>query len=121
MNALERLRDSMFRVGSLVDFYKQSPTITLDTIDFLTKVTMEDLNVLLHGLEDRDISLHSSKRPKFKTPREIERDAKLAKIIVEEEDEREAWIRGYGRGYKGGYKEGMKKGIEYSSERELGD
>ena len=100
MNAIERLKGSMVRVEALVDFYRQSPTATLDMLDSMTDVTIQDLETLLDALKDRDISL---KRPKFKTPREIERDAKLAKIIV---DEREIWERGYDRGYDKGYEAG---------------
>ena len=62
MSTLERLRNSMVRVRSLVDFNKQNPTVTLDMIDCMTRVTIQDLKTLLDGLEDRDIS---PKRPKF--------------------------------------------------------
>ena len=84
MNALERLKGSMVRVKALVDFYQEHPATTLDMMYSMTAVTIKDLETLLDGLADRDISL---KRPKFKTPREIERDAKLAKVIIEEETE----------------------------------
>ena len=94
MDAMKRLKDSMVRVKSLVDFYFQSPTVTLDTIDFMTRVTIEDLKILLDGLEDRDISL---KRPKLIPLKE------LAKVLV---DEREIWERGYDRGYDKGYEAG---------------
>ena len=107
MNGIERLKDSMVRVRSLVDFYQESPTTTLDMMDSMTAVTIGDLETLLDGLADRDISL---KRPKFKTPREIERDAKLAKIIVDLTiDEREVWVRGYDKGYEAGRDGELKK------------
>ncbi|KKN01000.1 hypothetical protein LCGC14_1132230 [marine sediment metagenome] len=95
---MERLKDSMTRVSALVNFYKESPATTLDMMDSLTEVTMQDLETLLDALADRDISL---KRPEFKTPREIERDAKLARIIVDQKD-RATWIKGYDQGYKAG-------------------
>ena len=81
MNAMERLRNSMVRVRALVNFYREHPETTLDMMDSMTAVTMEDLKTLLDALADRDISL---KRPEFKTPREIERDIKLAKEINKE-------------------------------------
>ena len=98
MNAMERLKDSMVRVRSLVDFYQEYPDATLDMMDSMTAVTIRDLETLLNGLADRDISL---KRPELKTQREMERDVKLARIIVDQKD-RATWIKGYDQGYKAG-------------------
>jgi hypothetical protein len=103
MDAFERLKASMVRVRDLIDFYQHSPFVILhgidaagrDVLDTATNVTVEDLERLLDGLADRDISL---KRPEFKTPREIERDAKLTKVIV---DEHETWLKGYKAGRDG--------------------
>ena len=96
MNAIERLKDSMSRVETLISFYKEHLGITLDMIDSMTAVTIEDLKILLDGLADRDISL---KRPEFRTPKEIEGDAKLAKQLVESQ---EAWLKGYDKRYQAG-------------------
>jgi len=98
MNAMKRLKDSMVRVEALVNFYLEHPATTLDMMDSFTTVTMEDLKTLLDGLADRDISL---KRPEFVPQREIERDAKLARIIVDQKD-RATWVKGYDQGYKAG-------------------
>ena len=98
MNAMERLKDSMVRVSALVNFYREHPETTLDMMDSMTAVTMEDLKTLLDALADRDISL---KRPEFVPQREIERDIKLARIIVDQKD-RATWIKGYDQGYKAG-------------------
>ena len=124
MNAIERLKGSMVRVKALIDFYQHSPFVMLhgidaagrDVLDTTTNVTVEDLERLLDGLADRDISL---KRPKFKTPREIERDAKLAKIIVDEREieedtkitrmKRDLWTRGYDKGYEAGRNRELKR------------
>jgi len=95
----------MVRIEALVNFYKEHPTTTLDRMDSITSVTMEDLRTLLDGLSDRDISL---KRPEFKTQKEMERGVKLAKTIL---DEREVWIKGYNKGYKEG-RDGELKRIE---------
>ena len=97
MNAMERLRNSMVRVSALVNFYREHPETTLDMMDSITAVTMEDLKTLLDALADRDISL---KRPEFVPQREIERDAKLAKVIISNQED--WWSRGYDRGYKAG-------------------
>ena len=135
MNAIERLKGSMVRVKALVDFYQHSPFVMLhgidaagrDVLDTTTNVTVEDLERLLDGLADRDISL---KRPKLKTPREIERDAKLAKIIVDEREieedtkitrmKRDLWTRGYDKGYEAG-RNGELKRIEGLINRYLHD
>ena len=98
MNAMERLKDSMVRVSALVDFYLEHPTTTLDMMDSMTAVTIGDLKVLLDALADRDISL---KRPEFVPLKEIERDVKLARILVDQKD-RATWIKGYDQGYKAG-------------------
>lgn len=96
MDDIERLKDSMVKVEALVDFYQEHPSLCIDMLDTLTKVTIGDLKILLNGLVDRDISL---KRPKLIPLKEIERDTKLAKQLV---DEQEAWTRGYDSGYKAG-------------------
>lgn len=83
---MERLKDSIVRVKALVDC---PSTIICES-------TIEDLKILLDGLADRDISI---KGMNFKTLKEIERDVKLAKIIV---DEGETWTRGYDKGYQAG-------------------
>ncbi len=93
----------MVRVSALVNFYREHPETTLDVMDSITAVTMEDLKTLLDALADRDISL---KRPELKTQKEIERDIKIAKAIV---NEREVWTRGYDKGYKAGRDGELKK------------
>ncbi len=112
MNAIERLKNSMVRVSALVNFYREHPETILDMTDSMTAVTIGDLKVLLDGLADRDISL---KRPELKTQKEIERDIKVAKAIV---DEREVWTRGYDKGYKAG-RDGELKRIEVLINRYL--
>ena len=132
MNDIERLEHAMFRVEKLVKFYLQSPTVTLDMIDSITSVTIQDLETLLDALKDRgmsskDRSMLSAvteifKRPEFKTQKEIERDLKLAKGVNKEEDmtkeikrldketrqleksiaEQKGWIAGYKQGYETG-------------------
>ena len=128
MTAIERLKHTMFRVEKLVNFYLQSPTVTLDMMDSITDVTMRDLNTLLDGLKDRDISLSEMpeltglgrihketikarsmssavteifKRPEFKTQKEI----------YKENIEGKAWTRGYNHGYTAG-RNGELKRIE---------
>ena len=118
MDGIERLKDSMARVKALVGFYQHSPFVTLhgidaagrDVLDTTTNVTVEDLETLLNGLADRDISL---RKPELKTQREMGRDAKLAKAIV---DEREIWAREYEKGYKAG-RDGEVKRIRELIER----
>ncbi|KKL23694.1 hypothetical protein LCGC14_2422790 [marine sediment metagenome] len=120
MDGIERLKGAMVRVEALVDFYKESPTVTLDMMDSFTEVTMEDLETLLDGLADRDISL---KRPKCKTPREIEKDAKLVKqlqTLIPLFVEREIWAREYEKGYKAG-RDGEVKRIRELIERCITD
>ena len=97
MDAAERLKGAMVRVKALVGFYQEHlTTIIFGTVDLPTEVIIEDLKVLLEGLADRDISI---KRPEFVSQREIERDIRLAKEIV---DERESWTKGYNKGYQAG-------------------
>ncbi len=123
----------MVRVEALVDFYRQAPNIRLDAMDSFTDVTIQDLETLLDALKDRSMSSAVSeifKRPKFKTPREIERDAKLAKIIVDEREieedtkitrmKRDLWTRGYDKGYEAG-RNGELKRIEGLINRYLHD
>ena len=116
MDALERLKGSMVRVKALIDFYQHSPFVILHGIDAAgrdvlhttTNVTVEDLERLLDGLADRDISLKEPKPKKIYicTPKEIERDAKLAKVIV---DKRETWVKGYNKGYEVGRNGELKR------------
>ena len=103
MNGIERLKDSMFRVEALVNFYQEQGGITLDMMDSMTAVTIRDLETLLEGLADRDISLIG---PKLKTGKEIEEDIKEAKVIV---GEREIWAREYEKGYKAGRDSEIKR------------
>ena len=74
MNSMEKLKDSMFRVKALVDFYQQSPNTTLDSMDSFTNVTIQDLETLLEGLMDRDISLQKTKhKPLYDRERQGEK------------------------------------------------
>ena len=93
MNAMERLKNAMVQVRSIIDFHQQFPTGM--TYPF-TDITIKNLEILLDGLADRDISLKS---PKFVSQKEMERDIGLAKILV---GERETWVDGYDKGYKAG-------------------
>ena len=119
----------MVRVEKLVNLYYQSPTVTLDMIDSITRVTIQDLKTLLDGLEDRDTSL---KRPKFIPQKEIERDLKLAKEINKEKERGEkvkrlkeemrqfeistaeyrVWLKGYEEGYDAGRKQEWRNSLE---------
>ncbi len=112
-SAIVRLKESMTRVKDLVTLYKHHPTTTLDMMDNLTAVTIGDLEILLNGLEDRDISL--SEMPELIPLKEIKRDTKLAveieKTRVEIETKREAWTKGYDKGYTAG-RDGELKRIE---------
>jgi polyphosphate kinase 2 (PPK2 family) len=106
MDAFERLKASMVRVGSLVDFYQHSPFVILhgidaagrDVLDTTTNVTVEDLERLLDGLADRDISLKHSK------PTEIE-----IEMAKQSDSDRGIWVRGYDEGYKAGRDGELKK------------
>ena len=121
MSALERLKGAMVRVEALVDFYKQSPTVTIDMMDSTTEVTMEDLETLLDGIKDRYGA--SELTQTFKTQKEIENDIRVAKEINEREEkikedikqlgeearrlegliaEEKGWLRGYNEGYEDG-------------------
>ena len=91
MDAIKRLKDSMVRVRDLVDFYVEHPTTTLDMMDSTTAVIIGDLERLLDGLADRD---------RFIPQYEIERDIRLAKVIVDEQEV--WWSKGYDKGYQAG-------------------
>ena len=106
MNAIERLKGAMVRVKALVDFYRQQPTVTIDMMDSITEVTMEDLKILLDGLADRDISLKETKSNA--TEAEIE----MAKESIKEQ---EAWIKGYNKGYEA-ERDGEAKRVRLLSE-----
>lgn len=110
MNAFkeQRLKDSMIRAKNLVDFYKQNPITTLDMMDSVTAVTMEDLETLLDGLADRDISIKHSE------PTEIEIEMAKQSIL-----DQESWLKGYDRGYKAG-RDGELKKIENLINKYLG-
>ena len=110
MNAMERLENSMIRVRALINFYKQHPTTTLDMMDGLTAVTIGDLNILLAGLADRDISI--SEMPELVPLRETIRDIKVAKEKLDKEEEFDVWIKGYDKGYESG-RNGELKRIEF--------
>ncbi len=48
----EKLRVARQRVERLVDFYREHPGTTIDTMDSFTDVTFEDLKELLTALND---------------------------------------------------------------------
>ena len=92
--ATAKLKDSMVRVKALIDCYNQSPKGIFDTIN---NVTIKDLETLLEGLMDRDISLVG---PKLKAGKEIEEDIKVAKVLAHQR--KTLWVEGYDKGYKAG-------------------
>ena len=106
MDAMERLKDSMTRVKTLIDFKQEHSTVKIFGKEYLLiscatvtssmKVSIEDLNILVEALEDRDIS---TKRPDFIPQKEIERDIVLAKETIGQQN---SWIRGYHKGYEAG-------------------
>ena len=48
----DKLREAAERIKRLVTFYQQFPDLTLDAMDSMTEVTMNDLQLLLTALAD---------------------------------------------------------------------
>ena len=112
MDAIERLKSAMLRVEALVDYYKEHPNTSIFSQfktpgDSITTITIEDLKILLTYVTD----CGDLRRPEFVPQKEIERDIKLAKEIVELKQsivEQESWLAGYDKGYTAGRDGEMK-------------
>jgi len=114
MNAIIRLKESMTRVKDLVTLFKQYPTTTLDMMDNLTAVTIGDLEILLEGLADRNISLSEMPEPDRHSSLglgQIHKETIKARKEVKKENEFNAWRTGYDKGYTAG-RDGELKRIE---------
>ena len=114
MNAIIRLKNSINRVKDLVTLFKQYPTTTLDMMDSPTTVTIGDLEILLEGLADRNISI--SKMPELDRHSSlglgrIHKETIEARKEVKKENEFNAWRTGYDKGYTAG-RDGELKRIE---------
>ncbi len=115
MDGIERLKGAIVRVEALVNFYQRHLSTTLDMMDSMTAVTIQDLKTLLEGLTERDISLAG---PKLKTGKEIEEDIKVAKVLAHQR--KTPWVEGYNKGYKAG-RDGEVKRIRELIERCITD